>query len=264
MSIHTLMIFSYQQHRYPALQWGCRCYQVAACVSQYIWARRLSVCESVWASSVSVIFPSTPVTLPYTSPFRLPSLALPPNTTSPATLHHLLPLWSVSLPQDLSSDWDGMFQGYTLPSANEFLNQFMEPPPPMPLLPLPLSVSPPSLHLLLLLCLSPCSLSLLQLESYLFPCLQEWILPLPSPCALSPPLTSLSPLDSALPPLPLLHPSSPNTTCSHRCVAPIYGFITAAIRGRRKGESGRKEGWRETTGEETWDMREGRQRELTW
>ncbi|TNN51704.1 hypothetical protein EYF80_038116 [Liparis tanakae] len=31
------------------------------------------------------------------------------------------------------------------------------------------------------------------------------------------------------PPLP-----PPNPTCSHRCVAPIYGFITAAIQGRGK------------------------------
>ncbi len=167
------------------------------------------------------------------------SLSLPPtahhahslNTTSPATFHHLLPLWSVSLPQDLSSDWDGMFQGYTLPSANEFLNQFMEPPPPAPLPP-SLSVSPPSLHLLL--SLPPWRLSLLRLESYLFPLSAGMNLrPAPPSILLLLPLFLSRLCKAQLSPLPLF-PFSPNPTCSHSCVAPIYGFITAAIHGWRK------------------------------
>lgn len=41
---------------------------------------------------------------------------------------------------------------------------------------------------------------------------------------------------NSLLPFPLyIHPP-PTPTCSHHCVAPIYGFITAAIQGRRKGE----------------------------
>lgn len=63
---------------------------------------------------------------------------------------------------------------------------------------------PPSLHLLLPLGFSPCILSLLQLESYLFHCLQEWILaPLPTLLSLL-----ILPLSVRLdPPNPPLYPS---------------------------------------------------------
>lgn len=200
-------------------------------VSQYTWT------PCLFASVSVMFFPPLRTPLPSTS-HRSPCLPPPWTPPATATLHHLLPLWSVSLPQDLSSDWDGMFQGYTLPSANEFLKPIYgaSPPPPSPL---PLSVSPPSLHLLLL-GLSPRSLSLLQLESYLFPCLQEWIhalLPPPlHPCSFSSLYLSLS---GSTPPPPL-HPPSPNATCSHRCVAPIYGFITAAIHSRRRRGRGER------------------------
>lgn len=126
----------------------------------------------------------------------------------------------------------------------------MEPPPPTPS-PLPLSVYflPPSLHLLLLHHLSPCCLSLLQLESYLFSCLQEGILALLPPLALPPLSTSLSLSGSTPPPL---YPTSPKPTCSHRCVASIYGFITAAIQGRRRGARWKKRGMeRDNRGRET-------------
>lgn len=77
-----------------------------------------------------------------------------------------------------------------------------------------------------------------------------------SPFVLSPLSTSVShPLSgSTLFSLPsYIHPP-PTSTCSHHCVAPIYGFITAAFHGRGGG----KKEWRETRGEETWEMRQGR------
>lgn len=39
-----------------------------------------------------------------------------------------------------------------------------------------------------------------------------------------------------------IHPSPLNPTCSHRCVAPIYGFITAAIQGKKKVERWKERG----------------------
>lgn len=83
------------------------------------------ICLYVLASFTSLILAVTPVTLPCTPPS-----CLPPECHQ--LFHHLPPLWSVSLPQDLSSDCDGMFQGYILPGANEKLNQFMEPTPNAP------------------------------------------------------------------------------------------------------------------------------------
>lgn len=92
--------------------------------------------------------------------------------------------------------------------------------PPMPLPPmLSLSLTPPSppppqypavVHLFS------------DTESYLFHCLLEWILTL-LPLALCPSFTSFC--QAWICPHP---PPSPNTTCSHCCVAPIYGFVTAA------------------------------------
>ena len=205
MSIHTLMIFSTQQHHYLTFQRGRRRHQVAAPrFTVHLHTVFVLVC-------LCYVFPSPP----YTSPVHLPSLALPPpapNTTSPATLHHLLPLWSVSLPQDLSSDWDGMFQGYTLPSANEFLKPIYGASyPPMPL--------PPCLSLSLLhLCTSSSSSSSSSVSPLVVCLFSNWshisspvcrndsmpCSPLPSTPALSPPSTFLCqaqppPLTSTLP-----------------------------------------------------------------
>lgn len=47
MSICTRMIFSTQQHHYLPFQWGHHSSQVAACVSQYIWAQGLFVCLGI-------------------------------------------------------------------------------------------------------------------------------------------------------------------------------------------------------------------------
>lgn len=197
-------------------------------VSQYTWTPCLF-------ASVSVMF---------FPPLRTPLIARP---ASPHPEHHQpLPLSTICCHCDQSpfhrtSHLTGMACSKAIPYLVQMnsWNQFMEPPLPPPS-PLPLSVSPPSLHLLLL-GLSPRSLSLLQLESYLFPCLQEWIhalLPPPlHPCSFSSLYLSLS--GSTTP--PPLHPPSPNATCSHRCVAPIYGFITAAIHSRRRrGRGGRR------------------------
>lgn len=78
-------------------------------------------------------------------------------------------------------------------------------------------------------------------ESYLFRCLLGRILTLPPrpPPSLSVLLSTSFCQALNLPspppsPSPLFHPPSPNTTCSHRCVAPIYGFVTAATRQKEK------------------------------
>lgn len=76
-------------------------------------------------------------------------------------------------------------------------------------------------------------------ESYLFRCLLGQILTLPPSPSLSVLLSTSFCQALNLPspppsPSPLFHPPSPNTTCSHRCVAPIYGFVTAATRQKEK------------------------------
>lgn len=156
--------------------------------------------------------------------------------------HHLPPLWSVSLPQDLSSDWDGMFQGCTIPGANEILNQFMEPPPNAP--PPMLSLSDPFISAPPPPPLYPAVVHLFSnTDSYLFRCLLEWILTLLllPPHSLSVLLLPLCQAWICPPSPPPFHPPSPNATCTNRCVAPIDGFVTAATCSRKlDGEHGRE------------------------
>lgn len=103
---------------------------------------------------------------------------------------------------------------------------------PSPTLSFSLTPPPPPLHLLLLG--TPAVVHLFSdTESYLFHCLLGWILPL-LPFALCPSFTSFCQALN-LPPPSLFHPPSPNTTCSHRCLAPIYGFVSYLA--ERKGKT---------------------------
>lgn len=80
MSIHTLTIFSTQQHHYLGLQWGRYSYQVAACLSQYIWA---GICLSV---CLKLIYPS----YIFTHSCCQSATHLSPPITQPAPQHHRL------------------------------------------------------------------------------------------------------------------------------------------------------------------------------
>lgn len=196
-------------------------------VSQYTWTPCLF-------ASVSVMF---------FPPLRTPLIARP---ASPHPEHHQpLPLSTICCHCDQSpfhrtSHLTGMACSKAIPYLVQMnsWNQFMEPPLP----PLPPGLSLSLLHLCtssssvspLVVCLfsnwSHISSPVCRNES--MPCS-----PLPSTPALSPPSTFLC--QAQLPPPPL-HPPSPNATCSHRCVAPIYGFITAAIHSRRRRGRGER------------------------
>lgn len=114
------------------------------------------------------------------------------------------------------------------------------------------------------LCLSPhFSLSLLQLDSYLFP-LSVGMNPR-SFFYLCPALSLAPSLCQTQYSFPLLTsnisppPAPPAPTCSHRCVASIYGFITAAIQERGEKEK-RDEVQDKRDRGETWEMRVRRPR----
>lgn len=119
----------------------------------------------------------------------------------------------------------------TLVQINSWTNLWWN----LPQTSLPLSSSSISAPLLFL---PPCSLPFLQLESYLLPpvCRNESLRRSPL-CSFSTCLLFSGRLSSTPPSFPTYtHPSPLNLTCSHCCVAPIYGFITAASQGKRKGE----------------------------
>lgn len=197
----------------------------------------------VSASFASLIFSVTPFTLLCT-----------PTSPSPAShppechqlFHHLPPLWSVSLPQDLSSDWDGMFQGCTIPGTNEILNQFME-PPPMALPPYALSLSDPFISAPPPPPLYPAVVHLFSnMDSYLFRCLLEWILTLPllPPYSLSVLLLPLSVRHESAP-LPLFilpHPTRPVQTAA---LLQFMGLLQQLPAAERKSKK--------KTGQRTWE-----------
>lgn len=206
-------------------------------------------------------FSSTPVTLPHTS-LPLPPIAIaypgPLKTPEP---RHFPPSAAIviSLPSTGPLIWLGWHVPrlyLTLAQINSW-NQFMEPPPP------PSNVPPPpclSLSLFLLHLCTSSSSSVSPLVVCLFSnwshisslvCRNESLPCFPPLSSLSYFYLSLSLSGSPFPSPPYIHPP-PTPTCSHRCVAPIYGFITAAIQGRRRGEKWKKRGMER---DNTWEMK---------
>lgn len=256
MSIHTLMIFSTQQHHYLAFQRGhCTC-QVAACVSQYIWAW----CLSVWLGLICLcyIFSHSCHPTTYLSPCH-PSLTFPLKPLA-------LPLFTICCHCDQSPfHRTSHLTGMACSKAIPYLVQINSWTSSWSLLP---QCPPPSL-LLLHLCTSSSSsistsvdrlvsnwshISSLVSRNESLPC---------SPFALSP-LSCLSPslCQAQTPPLTFTLPQPRPVATT--VLLQFMGSLQQLSRGEVEG----KEGWRETTGEETWEMREGRrakrEKEHTW
>lgn len=245
---HTLMIFSTQQHHYPGFQWGLcsgrvfhSTFELGAC---------LYVCLYVWASSVSVIFSSTLVTLPHTAPhLRLPSLNLPLNTTNFSTIC----CHCDQSPFHRTSHLTEMACSKAIPylvQMNSWTNLWSL----LPQCPSPMPLSLCLLHL----CTSSSSSSVSSPVVCLFSNWSHisstvcWMNPLPAPppLALSPPFTSLS--LSAPPPHPYIHPP-PTRPVATAVLLQFMGSLQQLPVVEGKGRGGRKEEWWETTGEETWE-----------
>lgn len=242
MNIHTPMIFCTSHHHYQN-----PCGQAAVGLSQYIWSICVSRPHLPRLYFLSLLSPccAPPPLCP----------RLPPECHQ--LFHHLPPLWSVSVPQDLSSDWDGMFQGCTIPGANEILNQFMEPPPPCPLPLPPRSFSLWPLHLGTSSS-SPvprCSPSLLQhglISLPLSPRMNPHPAPPPPTLTLCPPFTSLSGMNlpSPLPLFILPHPTRPVQTAA---LLQFMGLLQQLPAVERKSKKKTGRGTWETCGG-NWNM----------
>lgn len=238
MSICTRMIFSTQQHHYLPFQWGHHSSQVAACVSQYIWAQGLFVCLGIicyifFYFCHSTIHSSSVLPSLIQTPKPPPALPFPPSAAIVISLPSTGPL--------IWLGWHVPRLYLTLAQINSWTNLWRNlPQMSLPLSSSTISVSLPLQFLPLQSASSPTVVISLPLSAGMNPCSAPHF-------ALSPFFFYLSPFlwqAQIYPPHSLLTSTPPplNPTCSHRCVAPIYGFITAAIQGKRKVERWKERG----------------------